>query len=105
MLPFRFNVLFDSISQNGAVSNSSEHFRQRKKYRIPIRISTLAGARHGAAFDIIKCGGEWDFDIRIVQRYTSAWDFLGDVMTVQYRQKFYISESYISKINCIYIYF
>lgn len=82
----------------------TEHFRRRKKYHIPIRISTLAGARHGAAFDTIECGGEWEFDIRIVQRYTSAWELLGDVMTVQYRQKFYISESYISRINCIYIF-
>lgn len=49
-----------------------------------IRRSPLAGAR--SSFQCIECGGERELDIRIVRCYAFAWDFQGDVTTVQYSQ-------------------
>lgn len=53
-LPFRFNILFDSICHNSAVSNLSalNIYADARGDRVFVRRSTLAGARHSAVFDI-----------------------------------------------------
>lgn len=46
------------------------------------RRSALAGAQHSVQY--IECGGEQEFDIRLVQYYAFAW-FQKDATTVRYR--------------------